>query len=52
MHRIIQRIYLGAQRLKGRIGSLGGRGLIVHAGPNLRGSNNPVMPARQAPCLA
>ena len=51
MHRIIQRIYLGAQRLKGRIGSLGGRWFIVHAGPNLSGSNNPHIARRQAPCL-
>ena len=49
MHRVIQRIYLGAQRQKGGIGSLGGRGLIVHAGPNLSGSNNPHIAARQAP---
>jgi hypothetical protein len=31
MHRVIQRIYLGAERLKGGIGSWGGGGLIVHA---------------------
>jgi hypothetical protein len=49
MHRIIQRIYLGAQRLKGWVSGWGGRGFIVHAGPNLPGSNNPHMTARQAP---
>jgi hypothetical protein len=49
MHRIIQRIYLGAQRLKGWVSGWGGRGFIVHAGPNLLGSNNPHMTARQAP---
>jgi hypothetical protein len=52
MHRLIQRINLGAQRLKGRIGRRGVGWAIVHAGPNLSGSNNPVMPARQAPSLA
>ena len=49
MHRIIQRIYLGAQRLQVWIGSGGGRGLVVHAGPNLRRSNNAHMAIRQAP---
>ena len=49
MHRVIQRIYFSAQRLKGGIGRGGGRGFIVHAGPNLRGFNKPHMAARQAP---
>ena len=31
MHRVIQRIYLRAERLKGGIGNWGGGGLIVHA---------------------
>ena len=31
MHRVIQRIYLRAERLKGGMGSWGGGGLIVHA---------------------
>jgi hypothetical protein len=49
MHRIIQRIYFGAQRLKGWVSGWGGRGFIVHAGPILQGSNKPHMAIRQAP---
>ena len=52
MHRIIQRIYLSAERLQGRVGSGGGRGLIVHAGPILRRSNNAHMAIRQAPLMS
>ena len=52
MHRVIQRIYFSAQRLKGGIGSWGGGGLIVHAGPNLRCSNNAHMALRQAPLMS
>ena len=52
MHGVIQRIYLGAERLKGGIGSWGGGGLIVHAGPILRRSNTAHMVIRQAPLMS